>query len=727
MAEVGTAYLSVIPSFKGGAKGIANALDGRGVGTGVGKGMGTGMAAAVGGMAAKIFAPLAVVGGAVALGGWLKGAVSEATDLGESINAVNVVYGKAAAGVQELGEASSTALGLSNVEFNSLAVRFSSFAETVAGKGGDVVGTLDDLTTRASDFASVMNLDVAEAAELFQSGLAGETEPLRQYGIDLSAAAVENYALAQGIATSAGSMTEAQKVQARYGLLMQSTAKTAGDFANTSGSLANQTRIWGAGMANVSAIVGSALLPALEGIAQVGTGKILPFLTNAAEGFKGFADGIYAAIERAGGGWDGLVTAAQAGFQKLLAWLTTGGVETILNGILAGRQALFDAALTVFPVILNAAMTILPQLVTWITGTLIPSLITVVTTLVPQLATLLATLLPQLATTLTTLLPMLLQAAITLFSSLIQALVTILPTLISTVLGLLPVLVTTILTMLPQLLSAGVDLFLMLVQAVLEVLPKILTVLIGTVLPNLLTTILGMIPQLVTTAIELFLSLVTGILKALPQIIAALIDVLPVLISTLVGMIPQLVVAAVQVFLALVTGIGQALPEILSALASLGGDIIAELGNIDLIDVGRQLMEGLKSGISEAASGLVDAVLEPVQDAVAGVKDFLGIHSPSRLFAEIGTNTMLGLTGGIEGEVPSLSRTMSGVTAAIESGVAPSLHVGLGADDEVGAMAAAVGAPLVGQMVVRDEQTAVRELEGLRRRALIQARLEVRR
>ena len=110
-----------------------------------------------------------------------------------------MTFGKNAKGIVALGEGAAKALGLSKTEFNGLAVRFSNFAQTVAGKGGDVVGTMDDLTTRASDFASVMNLDVNQAAELFQSGLAGETEPLRQYGIDLSAAAVSTYAYANGI------------------------------------------------------------------------------------------------------------------------------------------------------------------------------------------------------------------------------------------------------------------------------------------------------------------------------------------------------------------------------------------------------------------------------------------------------------------------------------------------------------------------------------------------
>ena len=191
-----------------------------------------------------------------------------ASDLEESVNAVNVTFGDAAAGILKLGEDAAHAVGLSNAEFNGLAVQFSSFATTVAGKGGDVVQTMEDLTGRAADFASVMNLDVAEAARVFQSGLAGETEPLKKFGIDLSAASVSAYAAANGIAEVGAKMTETEKVQARYGLLMEATVKTQGDFANTSDGYANSMRIFKADLANLSAEIGSGVLPALAKFAQ---------------------------------------------------------------------------------------------------------------------------------------------------------------------------------------------------------------------------------------------------------------------------------------------------------------------------------------------------------------------------------------------------------------------------------------------------------------------------
>lgn len=209
-----------------------------------------------------------LAGAAATFGGiaLFKGAISQASDLNESINAVNVTFGDNAAGIQALAESASGNLGLTQTEFNAVAVSFGNFATTIAGPGGDVAKTMGDLTGRASDFASVMNLDVNTANDLFRSGLSGESEPLRKYGIDISEASVKTFAYANGIANSGDELTEAQKVNARYGLIMAQTNKVQGDFANTSGDLANGMRVLRANALETAASFGSAFLPALKGV-----------------------------------------------------------------------------------------------------------------------------------------------------------------------------------------------------------------------------------------------------------------------------------------------------------------------------------------------------------------------------------------------------------------------------------------------------------------------------
>lgn len=211
------------------------------------------------------------------------GSIDIASDLNESVNAVGVSYGDAAAAVLKLGENSAQAFGLSKRDLNSYATQFSGFVKTIAGEGGNVAGTLEQLVGRGTDFASVFNLEVADALQLFQSGLAGETEPLRKYSIDLSAAAVEAYALANGIGDGTGALTEAEKVQARYGSLLAQTSAVQGDFVNTGGELANMNRKNTATWDDLQAKIGSAFLPVATDLARVIGTDVLPVIADLAE------------------------------------------------------------------------------------------------------------------------------------------------------------------------------------------------------------------------------------------------------------------------------------------------------------------------------------------------------------------------------------------------------------------------------------------------------------
>ncbi len=201
-------------------------------------------------------------------------AVSSGSDYNESLNAIAVAYGDYAAEIDRISQSSATDLGLSQLDFNAIATRFSAFAKTIREE--NPVGFIDELTTRGADFASVFNLEVSEALSLFQSGLAGETEPLRRYGIDLSAATVQAYAWANGIAEQGKQLTEAQRQQAAYGALMEQTSQVQGDFANTSDELANRERILQAQWADAQAQLGLQLLPVLKEVLGFVSEELMP-------------------------------------------------------------------------------------------------------------------------------------------------------------------------------------------------------------------------------------------------------------------------------------------------------------------------------------------------------------------------------------------------------------------------------------------------------------------
>jgi phage-related protein len=737
VAEVGSAYLTILPSFKGGSKAIANQLDGKGAGQQVGADIGTG----IGGVAGKVFAPLAAALGALSIGAFVKDTIRAAGDLEQSVGAVDSVFRSSASQIHEWSKGAATAVGLSSDAFNQSASVIGAMLTNYGVAQDQVASSTNTLIGYGSDLAAMFGGTTQEAVDALGAALRGEADPAERFGLSLNKTAVTAHMAATGIDNQAEATLDLIRTQMEASGAM-------GQFAREGETLQGAQQRLAAGWSNIQASIGQLFLPA----AAAATGALanfLPYIQRVVDGIAGlqtlFNGGGFSASIReafnieedsgvvdfvarlgesfrgAGGGFSGLLAVAQEAFWSVVQWLSTGGIQSIVDAILAGRERLFSAALQIFPAILDAVTTVLPEVVEWITQTMLPQLVSALTTLVPSLVTMLGSLIPQIVSTITGALPSLLQAAVTLFSSLLTAVTTVLPMLLTTIIGMIPGILTTIVGMIPQILTAGIGAFMALVQAVLTILPTLLTTLLGTVLPMLLTTILGMLPQLLTTAvdaffalvtailtvlpqlitvlltdvlptlietvlgmipvllttaIDLFLSLVTAIADALPQIVSALIGILPVLVASLLGLVPRLIPAAIQMFLALVTGLVQAVPQILVALWDLGESIIQTLGDIDLVEIGKDLIRGLMDGIGQMASGLLDAVLGPVQDAVDGVKDFLGIHSPSRLFAEIGTNTMLGLTGGIEAESKRLDATMSGVANRMEVGVRPLVENG---------------------------------------------------
>lgn len=299
MASIGSASLQIIPSFDGMQGYLERGTSGPLTSAGTAGGLRFGDAAgrSAGSRFGSLFSSAARASLVGALGAGAlafkigKDSVESASSLAESINAVNVAYGKQGKYVQGLANSAAKLNGVSNREYNEFAVRFSAFSQTIAGsKGFESVRVLDEIGDRATDFASVFNTDVNEALTLFQSGLAGETEPLRRYGIDLSAAAVEAYALSEGIVKNKDDLNEAAKVQARYQLLMEQTSKVQGDFANTSDSLANRQRILSARWEDARAKLGAGLLPILEDVTGFLIDEGVPAFEKFAEWFS--TDGV---------------------------------------------------------------------------------------------------------------------------------------------------------------------------------------------------------------------------------------------------------------------------------------------------------------------------------------------------------------------------------------------------------------------------------------------------
>lgn len=216
-------------------------------------------------------------------------AISKASDWEEANSKVSVVFGDQARVINDWAKTAGTSLGMTETA-----------ALAAAGTLGNLFSALDlskDATLEmskgivqlAADLGSFNNVATDEALIALQAGLVGETEPMRRFGANLSAARVEAYALAKGMATTKAAITEAMKVQARYELILQDTVLAQGDFARTSDGLANSSKIIAAELDNITTEIGRELLPYMKDFANMIRTDVLPVLKELIQHIGGTA------------------------------------------------------------------------------------------------------------------------------------------------------------------------------------------------------------------------------------------------------------------------------------------------------------------------------------------------------------------------------------------------------------------------------------------------------
>lgn len=170
-------------------------------------------------------------------------AIEVASNLEEVQNVVDISFGKMANDVNWFAKNAMTSFGLSELAVKKTASTFMAMSNGmgIAQQAGKLMST--QLTALTGDMASFYNTTEEMASIALASVFTGETETLKKFGIVLTEANLNAYALSKGIKTSYQNMSQAQKVALRYNYVMQATANAQGDFARTSISWANQIRV----------------------------------------------------------------------------------------------------------------------------------------------------------------------------------------------------------------------------------------------------------------------------------------------------------------------------------------------------------------------------------------------------------------------------------------------------------------------------------------------------
>ncbi len=211
----------------------------------------------------------------------------------------------------------------------------------------------------------------------------------------------------------------------------------------------------------------------------------------------------------------------------------------------------------------------------------------------------------------------------------------------------------------PALLSGGTEIVTTLVTSIGNQLPT----LIPTALQLVMTLVNGLLynlPKIVTTGLNLIVGLVKGLIQAIPKLIDAAPRLITNLIYGICDMLPEIITTGITLITQLAVGLIQAIPELIKAVPKIITELKSSFSDFDWGSIGRNIIDGIKKGLTSVASSLVQAAKDAGGAALDGIKKKLGIHSPSRVFRDqVGKMMSIGLGIGFVKNLPVKSMTNS--------------------------------------------------------------------
>ena len=188
-------------------------------------------------------------------------AIKFASDLNETKTKTEQIFGSMSDDIMQWAETANTSLGMTRQQAMDAADTFAMFGQAAGKSGDDLTDFAKANTQLATDFASFYNTSPEDAIMAIGAAYRGETEPIRRYNILLNDQVLKQKAAAMGIYDGNGALSIQQRILAVNKVLAEQSGAAMGDFARTSGGLANQTRILNAQFHDSLVMLGQNLLP----------------------------------------------------------------------------------------------------------------------------------------------------------------------------------------------------------------------------------------------------------------------------------------------------------------------------------------------------------------------------------------------------------------------------------------------------------------------------------
>lgn len=266
-----------------------------------------------------------------------------------------------------------------------------------------------------------------------------------------------------------------------------------------------------------------------------------------------------------------------------------------------------------------------------------------------------------------TALPQIVQTGGTILLTLVQGILLAIPQLLAAIPQIVSALLNGLLASIPLLIETGVQLFTSLVTALPEIIQQIVDV-IPEIITAIIDALIEHLPDIVQAGIDLHIALIQGLPKILTTLASAQPKIILSIINALIQNIDKIAVAGVQLFVALIKNLPKIIIEIVKAVPRIIKGIVESISSFipEMAKSGLNLIKGLWNGISDAGAWLWDKISGFFGGVVSKIKDFFGIHSPSRLFRdEVGLMLGYGIGEGVEDSQGEILKSVSGVAGAI--------------------------------------------------------------
>lgn len=188
------------------------------------------------------------------------------------------------------------------------------------------------------------------------------------------------------------------------------------------------------------------------------------------------------------------------------------------------------------------------------------------------------------------------------------------------------------------------------INIIIQGLTQLITEASQTIIPMAVQILLENLPSIVSAGMDLIIALVSGILDNIDMLIDCVLEMVDVIVDKLIDNLPKLIDGGIRLIAALANGLIRAIPNLVSKIPQIISSIVKGLisGIPAIFDVGKNIVEGLWHGIKNMGSWFTGKVKGFFGGIVGGIKDFLGIHSPSKVFAGIGGFMAEGLGNGFD-------------------------------------------------------------------------------